>query len=179
MGAGLTCFGIVAEPGGKILFESVVGEGTRFDILLHISESTIGMKRHAFSPKEELTGDETILLVDDEPALRDAAKRALESHGYRVIVAANGVDALAKFNEHEETIIDLLATDVVMPIMGGMALANVVLELDPGVKVGFTSGYVNVDVLSHSLPTKSVVFLSKPYLPVCFLTRVRQVADFR
>ena len=179
MGAGLTCFGIVAEAGGKILLEGKVGVGTRFDILLPISEATIGMKRLAASPKEELTGDETILLAEDEPALRDAAKRALESHGYRVIVAANGGDALAKFNEHEETVIDLLVTDVVMPLRGGMELANVVLELDPGVKVVFTSGYANADGLSHSLPTKSVVIISKPYLPVCFLTRVRQVADFR
>jgi PAS domain S-box-containing protein len=178
-GLGLaTSYGIVTEVGGKILVDSAVGEGTRFDILLPVSESQ-GDEGGSSSDKslDAFTGTESVLLVEDEPLLREVAKRVLESRGYVVTEAENGVVALERAREHAQGGFDVLVTDVVMPLMGGKELAGHILMFDPNLKVVFTSGYTGVDDLMDGLPQESVVFLPKPYVPSDLLSKIREIID--
>jgi two-component system, cell cycle sensor histidine kinase and response regulator CckA len=177
-GLGLaTCYGVVAEAKGKILVESVVGEGTRFEVLLPITQETAKSKQGYSDTTENLTGTETILLVEDEPAVREVAMTMLESHGYKVVDAGNGLEALARFKSGTEDHFDVLITDVVMPLMGGKQLAEAVLAEDPGVRVLFTSGYTSQEVVRDGLGDDSTRFLQKPYLPAVLLTQVRELID--
>jgi two-component system cell cycle sensor histidine kinase/response regulator CckA len=177
-GLGLaTCYGVVAEAKGKILVESVVGEGTRFEVLLPITQETAKSKQAYPDTTEKLTGTETILLVEDEPAVREVAMTMLESHCYKVVDAGNGLEALARFRSGPQDKFDVLITDVVMPLMGGKQLAEAVLADDPNVQVLFTSGYTNQDVVRKGLGDDSTRFLQKPYLPAVLLTQVRELID--
>jgi len=177
-GLGLaTCYGVVVEGNGKILVDSVVGEGTRFEVLLPITQESSSSKEAYPATTDKLTGTETILLVEDEPAVREVAMTMLESHGYRVVDAGNGLEALARFRSGSADRIDVLITDVVMPLMGGKQLAEAVLTDDPNVRVLFTSGYTSQDVVRHGLETDSARFLQKPYLPAVLLTQVRELID--
>ena len=116
-----------------------------------------------------------MLLVEDEPAVRDLAALALRRQGYTVLVAANGKEALRVAHEHQADAIDLLLTDVVMPQMGGNKLANKLRPLMPWLKVMFTSGFPG-DMVGPSLDWHlSAAFLPKPFTPEELTRRVREV----
>jgi two-component system cell cycle sensor histidine kinase/response regulator CckA len=163
-GLGLsTVYGIVKQSGGFIFADSKVGEGTRFVIYLpvHREEASAAKARKAGKPKEsELWGSGTVLLVEDEPMVRGVAERALTRHGYTVITADNGEDALEVIGRGEA--IDLLISDVVMPGMDGPAMVEEARKSRPDLRVLFMSGYAE-EQLRNSIDVDNVSFLPKPF----------------
>lgn len=121
-------------------------------------------------------GNETILVVDDEAAIRRATGRVLERVGYKVLVAASGDEALDLLERHEGAI-DLLFTDVVMPGISGRELANIVTRRHPDMKVLFTSGYTDNAIVSGGMLYEGTVFINKPYAIKDLTRKVRDVLD--
>jgi two-component system cell cycle sensor histidine kinase/response regulator CckA len=163
-GLGLsTVYGIVKQSGGFIFADSKVGEGTRFVIYLpvHRVESETGKAPIGAKPKgHELWGTGTVLLVEDEPMVRAVAERALTRHGYKVVTANNGEEALEVLNRGEE--IALLISDVVMPGMDGPAMVEEARKSRPELPILFMSGYAE-EQLRKSIDLDKVAFLPKPF----------------
>ncbi len=163
-GLGLsTVYGIVKQSGGFIFADSKVGEGTRFVIYLpvHRVEAETGKTQAAAKPKEhELWGTGTVLLVEDEPMVRAVAERALTRHGYKVVTANNGEEALEVIDRGEE--IALLISDVVMPGMDGPSMVAEARKSRPELPILFMSGYAE-EQLRKSIDLDKVAFLPKPF----------------
>jgi len=163
-GLGLsTVYGIVKQSGGFIFADSKVGEGTRFVIYLpvHREEAKATRSRKTEkTKKDELWGSGTVLLVEDEPMVRSVAERALTRHGYTVITADNGEDALEILAKNEP--IDLLISDVVMPGMDGPTMVREARQSRPELKILFMSGYAE-EQLRKSIDIENVNFLPKPF----------------
>ncbi len=163
-GLGLsTVYGIVKQSGGFIFADSKVGEGSRFVIYLpvHREEATAARSRKTEkAKKDELWGSGTVLLVEDEPMVRSVAERALTRHGYTVITADNGEDALEILARNEP--IDLLISDVVMPGMDGPTMVREARQSRPDLKILFISGYAE-EQLRKSIDIENVNFLPKPF----------------
>ena len=128
----------------------------------------------AFKPD----GSETILLVEDEDMLRDLIKNELERHGYKMLSAADGAEALL-LNEQHRGPIDLLVTDVVMPKMSGYELADRLTPLRPEMNVLYISGYAEDAYGPKGLINEATPFLQKPFPPIDLARRVRQVLDLK
>ncbi|MDR0968824.1 MAG: response regulator [Holosporaceae bacterium] len=167
-GLGLsTVYGIVNQTGGFISVESEIGKGTNFGVYFPIAspqERALSQTKEKLVENKivDLTGTATILLVEDEDAVRMFGSRALRDKGYRVIEAANGESALEYIQKGAETI-DLVITDVVMPKMDGPTLMKYVKERAPNMKIVFISGYTE-DSFRDSLPNDGrVFFLPKPF----------------
>ena len=163
-GLGLsTVYGIVKQSGGFIFADSKIGEGTRFVIYLpvHRVEAETGKATIAAKPKvHELWGTGTVLLVEDEPMVRAVAERALVRHGYKVVTANNGEEALEVIDRGEE--IALLISDVVMPGMDGPAMVAEARKSRPELPILFMSGYAE-EQLRKSIDLDKVAFLPKPF----------------
>jgi two-component system cell cycle sensor histidine kinase/response regulator CckA len=163
-GLGLsTVYGIVKQSGGFIFADSKVDEGTRFVIYLpvHREDASAAKSRKSDkAKKDELWGSGTVLLVEDEPMVRSVAERALTRHGYTVITADNGEDALAVLAKNEP--VDLLISDVVMPGMDGPTMVREARQSRPELKILFMSGYAE-EQLSNSIDIENVNFLPKPF----------------
>ena len=163
-GLGLsTVYGIVKQSGGFIFADSKVNEGTRFVIYLpvHREEAVQTRTRKTEkTKKDELWGSGTVLLVEDEPMVRSVAERALTRHGYTVLTADNGEDALEIIAKNEP--IDLLISDVVMPGMDGPTMVREARLSRPELKVLFMSGYAE-EQLRKSIDIENVNFLPKPF----------------
>ena len=168
-GLGLsTVYGIVKQTGGFIFADSVVGKGTTFTIYLPVHHSEKDSEAApAPVPKvkaPELWGSGTILLVEDEAMVRAVAERALTRQGYQVLTATNGEEALEVFDrsDKEGFTIDLLISDVVMPMMDGPTLVGHARERFPDLPILFMSGYAE-EQLRNSINIKHVSFLPKPF----------------
>ena len=164
-GLGLsTVYGIVKQSGGFIFADSKVGEGTRFTIYLpvfHVEAEKPGRKRAVRAEIEtELWGTGTILLVEDEPMVRTVAERALTRHGYSVLTATNGEEALDIINRGDA--IALLISDVVMPLMDGPTMVREARKSRPDLPILFMSGYAE-EQLRKSIDIANVAFLPKPF----------------
>jgi two-component system cell cycle sensor histidine kinase/response regulator CckA len=163
-GLGLsTVYGIVKQSGGFIFADSKVGEGTRFVIYLPVHREEAGAakaRKTDKAKKDELWGSGTVLLVEDEPMVRSVAERALTRHGYTVITADNGEDALEIIAKNEP--IDLLISDVVMPGMDGPTMVREARQSRPDLKILFMSGYAE-EQLRKSIDIENVNFLAKPF----------------
>jgi two-component system cell cycle sensor histidine kinase/response regulator CckA len=163
-GLGLsTVYGIVKQSGGYIFADSKVGEGTRFVIYLPVHREDAGAAKPPPAPKpkeNELWGSGTVLLVEDEPMVRGVAERALTRHGYTVITAENGEEALEVLGRGET--IDLLVSDVVMPAMDGPTMVREARKTRPDLKILFMSGYAE-EQLRKSIDIDNVAFLPKPF----------------
>jgi two-component system, cell cycle sensor histidine kinase and response regulator CckA len=121
-------------------------------------------------------GTETILLVEDDDAVRAVTQRALARFGYTVLPASGGEDALVIADAHPEDI-DLLLTDIMMPGMNGVDVARRVVELRPGIRVFYMSGYADQDLVRQGLLTPGARFLQKPFTPQQLAERVRDILD--
>lgn len=122
-------------------------------------------------------GDETVLLVEDEPMVRSAAAEALRQQGYTVLEACNGIQALEVAVAHSGQPIHLVVTDMVMPQMSGEELGTRFGELHPESKVLYASGYTEDEVVSEHIATGNIHFLQKPFGPAVLAQRVRKLLD--
>ncbi|MBC7854651.1 MAG: response regulator, partial [Pirellulaceae bacterium] len=171
-----TVYGIVKQIGGHIAVHSEPQLGTSFEVYLpRVADELCPPKTHV-EPKTRFRGTETVLLVEDEEGVRSLARTILRRQGYNVLEARNGGEALLLCEQHQG-VIDLLATDVVMPQMSGRELAERLLPLRPALKVLYMSGYMDDAIVRHGLLTADVPFLQKPYTPYAFARMVREVLD--
>ena len=121
-------------------------------------------------------GCETILLVEDQPEVRAVASAALSRHGYTVLEASQGEEAL-RIAQEDDRHIDLLLTDVVMPNMSGCELARRLTDRRPDMRVLFASGYTDEAIVRHGAIEPGVAFIQKPFTPASLLRKVREVLD--
>ena len=177
-GLGLsTVYGIVKQSGGHIVVDSDLGQGATFTVYLPRSSQQAVEQLHAQEVLPDMApGTERILLVEDDEPVRELAREILEMNGYTVHSACNGMEALA-FCEKWSEPIDMLATDLVMPQLGGRDLARRVSELRPGLKVLFLSGYTDSAVMHQGLLEPGAFFLQKPFTPAMLAHKVREVLD--
>ncbi len=176
-GLGLaTVFGIVKQSNGHIAVASEPGRGATFKIYLPVVAEAISLGKSHPSPKAPPLGKETILLSEDDPAVRALARHALQMHGYTVLEAGQGDRALQIAEEYKGTI-HLLVTDVVMPVMSGRELAERLAAIRPGLKVLYMSGYTDDAVIRHGVSLAETAFLQKPFTPSSLAAKVREVLD--
>jgi len=164
-GLGLsTVYGIVKQSGGHISVYSEVGLGTRFKVYFPVVEGEAMHVEVEESVVDDLSGTETILLVEDDTGVREYAAGILRDLGYRVVEAASGPNAIIESEKHSATI-DLLLTDVVMPKLNGRDLAEFICGRRPEIKVLFMSGYTENAIVHHGVLDQGLHFLPKPFSP--------------
>ena len=177
-GLGLsTCHGIIKQSGGHISVYSEPGLGTIFKVYLpQVEQQT---KTPVVRPDLPSLprGTETILLVEDDPSLREMAATLLRRLGYRVLAASNGIEALSLKQQRDIGHIDLLFTDVVMPHMSGKELAERVRALAPHTRILFTSAYTENAIVHQGVMMKGVALLQKPFTPSALARTLREVLD--
>ena len=175
-GLGLaTVFGIVRQSGGSIRLESAPGEGTTVTIFLP-AMATSGTAPDLRSRQPASRGSETVLVVEDEELVREFACRYLLAYGYQCLEARNGREALEIVRQRGEDI-DVIITDVVMPIMGGRELSDRVAELHSDLPVLFISAYTGVDVTRRGLIEPGAPFLQKPFTPEALARKLRELLE--
>jgi PAS domain S-box-containing protein len=176
-GLGLaTAYGIVSRGGGHIEVASEPGRGTTFRIYLPQAEGRAAPGPATAPAGEMPRGRETVLLAEDEEAVRALARHILRDCGYTVLEAADGEEALRVAAAHAGPI-DLLATDVVMPRLGGPELAERLLPKRPGTRLLYLSGYANDPLLSQGVTGGPAGFLQKPFMPRDLAQKVRELLD--
>ncbi|MBM4339954.1 MAG: PAS domain S-box protein [Deltaproteobacteria bacterium] len=177
-GLGLsTVYGIVKQSRGNIYVYSEPGKGTTFHIYLPRVEEDEDRIQKEEDGIYILTGNETILLAEDEQSVRELAARILSERGYLVYSARDGKEALKFVQDHPDRDIHLLLTDVVMPGMSGKELADHLKLSTPQTKVLFISGYTDDAIVHHGVLDKGVNFVQKPFTPEGLARKVREVLD--
>jgi PAS domain S-box-containing protein len=170
-GMGLaTVYGAIDQASGRIDVDSTVGQGTTFAVMLPAAATP------AEPPSEVDQERITLLLVEDEPALRKLVVTMLEEKGYAVLQAGNGLDAIAVAERHRGEI-DLLITDVVMPRLSGPELAQQLRSLRPGVEVLFMSGYNDSRLVNRGIEQADANLLVKPFTPDQLFSRVHELTE--
>ncbi len=176
-GLGLsTVFGIVKQSDGYIEIVSAPGRGSTFRIYLPQVDESVDPPPLAAAPSKPTQGSETILLVEDEDALRELAREGLTMSGYTVLEADRGMAALEIARTHASPI-HLMVTDVVMPGMNGRQLAEQVTPLRPAMKVLYVSGHADELLQRHGALDPGLEFIGKPFTPEALAAKVREVLD--
>jgi CheY-like chemotaxis protein len=176
-GLGLaTVYGVVKQSGGYIWVISEIGKGASFQIFLPRVEESAAPNVARTAPAENLQGTETVLLVEDADALRKLARSFLVDHGFQVIMASDGEEAVEVARNHDGRI-DLLLTDVVMPGMNGRLLADRLLSKWPELKVVFISGYTDSFIAGHGVLEPGTHLLHKPFTEDALIRKIREVLD--
>ncbi len=177
-GLGLaTVYGIVKQSGGYIWADSEPGAGATFTVYLpRVTDAARAEEPRGSTSRKSRGGQETILLVEDDLAIRAVSQRILSSYGYVVLLAADGADAIRIAERHPGTI-DLLVTDVVMPGMNGRQLAERLRALGFARRVLYVSGYTDDAILRHGVLAPGTSFLHKPYNPDTLARHVREALD--
>ena len=175
-GLGLaTVYGVVRQHNGMIQVYTEIGQGTVFKIYLPAVDRATRASKRKRESLPVAAGDETVLLAEDDSALRTLTKRILEGAGYAVLLAEDGEEAINVFNMHSADV-DLVLLDVVMPKGGAITVYDALRKLRPELRFLITSGYSNNPFGSGSLP-EGVPFIQKPYAPHALLRKVREVLD--
>jgi CheY-like chemotaxis protein len=169
-------YGIIKQHNGYISVYSEKGKGTTFRIYLPLISD--GIREQQWKPESEPApgGTETVLLAEDDEAVRELHMVILEEAGYRVIEAIDGQDALEKFTEHMEEV-DILATDVIMPRMNGKILYEEIRKIRPDIKVLFMSGYTKDIIVERGIMDDECCVVTKPVTARKLLTRIREILD--
>ena len=177
-GLGLaTCQTIVQQSGGHIDVSSEFGKGTTFKIYFPRVDQPLDAPVRPLRAGPLPRGTETLLLVEDEPAVRHLACDVLEGQGYHVLRANNGQDALHTVRDHKGSPIQLVITDVIMPLMGGKVMAEWLKTSNPDLKILFTSGYTDEAITNNGALQAGVEFLPKPYTPATLARKAREMLD--
>ena len=175
-GLGLaTIYGIVQQSHGHIEIESAVGRGSAFTVFLPRAAGTAEPRPLAI-PVQTTSGSETILVVEDEAPVRHLIRDVLRTHGYQVLQAENGHDALTIASSHPGPI-DLVMSDVVMPGISGLEVADRVAQLRPRVRVILISGYADDAIAAYGVMDPSITLINKPFQLHELTQRVREVLD--
>ncbi|MBC7898390.1 MAG: PAS domain S-box protein [Cytophagaceae bacterium] len=169
--------GVVRQSGGMIEVYSEVDKGTAFKLYFPVAGVLASSVAPAAPGSQKMArGTETILLVEDDDAVRALSRHVLHSCGYTVLEASNGKEAITVAEGHAEAI-HLMVTDVVMPFLGGRQLAERLEGTRPGLKALFLSGYTDDAVVRHGILQAEVAFLQKPFSPTALAQKVRDVLD--
>jgi len=177
-GLGLsTVYGIIKQSGGHIWVYSEPGQGTTFKVYLpRVEDGATSRPSQDAVDSADLEGSETVLVVEDDETVRKLVERMLQEHGYGVLGARRGEEALQLCVQHEGGI-DLLLTDMVMPGMNGRELSERLTTLRPELKVLYMSGYADRAINRRDLITPETPFLQKPFSPEELLRQVRQILE--
>jgi two-component system cell cycle sensor histidine kinase/response regulator CckA len=166
----------VKQSGGSIWVYSEKNRGTTFKVYLPRADEPAQPLERDRAPAKVAIGNETILLVEDDPLVRELAAEVLRGNGYQLLEASTPSVALEICNRHSGPI-ELLLTDVVMPEMNGGEMARLVQELRPNIRVLFMSGYTDNVVLQNGQLRKGLAFLQKPFTPTTLGKKVREILD--
>ena len=178
-GLGLaTVYGIVKQSHGYIWVDSEVGRGSSFKVYLPLIEEAVAAPESAAPPSESFRGTETVLVVEDADALRKLTVTLIRQYGYQVLSAANGAEALDLVQQVDQNI-DLLLTDVIMPGIGGHALAQRLSALRPGLKILYMSGHTDSSIGQHGVLEAGISLLHKPFTEEELVRKIREVLDAR
>jgi PAS domain S-box-containing protein len=176
-GLGLaTVYGVVKQSGGDILVETELGKGTTFRIYLPRVERALRSVPDEAGARAPRRGTESILLVEDEVEVRKLACEMLQSQGYRVLEASDGPDALRVWESNRDSI-DLLITDVIMPLMSGAQLAEALTAMQPDLKVLYISGYTDEVIARHGVLGAETQLLQKPFSRKALGSKIRKLLD--
>jgi two-component system cell cycle sensor histidine kinase/response regulator CckA len=177
-GLGLsTVHGIVTQSGGALRVTSRPGVGTTVAVYLpRVDREAPAPAGATTETPEAARGSETILLVEDDPMVREVARRALEMTGFRVLEVGGPSEAIAVCREYEGPI-QLMLTDIVMPVMSGRALAERVALIRPDTRVLYMSGYLDDEIDNFGIARESERFIAKPFLPNELVAKVRKILD--
>jgi len=174
-GLGLsTVYGIVQQMGGAVEVESTLNRGSTFRLWFPQTSEVVALVEGVTPPIGARRGDETLLLVEDEAAVRKYLTHVLESHGYRVLAAAEPSSALALIESFGERI-DLVISDVVMPGSTGPELVRLLSQARPGLSALFISGYADSVLARHASGVNGHQLLLKPFSSTELLTKIRQI----
>jgi two-component system cell cycle sensor histidine kinase/response regulator CckA len=180
-GLGLsTVYGIVKQSGGFVWVYSEPQKGSVFKVYLPKAGTAVeeGDSAHLQPPAIPEGGSETIMVIEDEDVVRHLATRGLRDHGYAVIQAKNGAEALQYIREHPDSV-DLVISDVVMPEMGGRELGQHLALFEPDLPILYMSGYTGDDVVQRGLLDPGAPFQQKPFTPATLALKVRTMLDQR
>ena len=176
-GLGLsTVYGIVRQAGGHVTVYSEPGRGATFKVYLPAVRESVAVAKPTLADAESPGGTETLIVCEDDAAVRELTARMLVAAGYHVLVAPDGVHALELAAQHAGPL-ELLITDVIMPDMNGRQLAEALGGVRPGVRTLFVSGYTSNVIAHHGVLDESVNFLEKPYSRRQLLQKIREVLD--
>jgi signal transduction histidine kinase len=176
-GLGLvTCQTIVRQSGGYIDIISEPGQGATFSIYFPRSEESLDIVAKTIQPGPLPRGMETLLVVEDDPSVRQLAGGILEAQGYNVLTASNGREALRVAGQCQGQAIALVITDVIMPLMNGNVMAEWLKTTYPNLKILFTSGYTD-DAVAYQGVLAGIEFLPKPYSRSILIRKVREMLD--
>jgi two-component system cell cycle sensor histidine kinase/response regulator CckA len=176
-GLGLaTVYGVVTQSGGDIQAYSEEGRGTTFKIYLPATQEAAQLLPRPRVEEKLPSGNETILLVEDDVGVRDLARLLLKAHGYHVLEARDGQQALRLAASYSGSI-HLLLTDVVMPGMNGAAVAEQLAQTHPDLKTLFMSGYTGGAITYQNVLKPGAAFLPKPFSSLALTHKVREVLD--
>jgi CheY-like chemotaxis protein len=169
-------YGIIKQHDGYIKLYSEPGQGTLFKIYLPLIEAAAVLEKKTEAPVSVKSGNETILVAEDDASLRKLTRVVLESSGYTVITAEDGEDAITKFMENREKI-DLAMLDMIMPKKNGKEVSEVIRKVSPRMKILFASGYTMDTIKTRELIESGLEFIHKPVLPKELLRKVREMLD--
>jgi len=180
-GLGLaTSYGIIKQSNGFIEVDTRLGAGTTFSIYIPKTPATKDTTTHnktTINHQETTTSKETILLAEDEPLVRSTIASMLNEQGYTVIQASNGAEAIKIAQQDQFQNIDLLLTDLIMPELNGLELADQFKNTHPNKKILLTSGFPDATITQETIKEQKFEFIHKPFLPITLSSKIRKILD--